>query len=449
VPLSVSELGPALQHLFGDAAERLARECGFCLRSRKINGPVFAKALTFGLLKTPDATLQGLADFAEKRLGVCFSPQALDQRFTPPAALFLAELLQEALSLAFQTARPALLPVLRRFGGGVYLRDATLVPLPSSLAPLLPGRTGRGGPAAALKLVLGAELTSGLITAASVLPGRANEKSAEAADAPLPEGALVLEDMGFLSGERLQEYAAQGAYFLTRVPAWAAVFDADGTRVDLAALLGRAGGWYVERDVRLFHGQKLPVRLLATRLSDAEADKRRARVRKDARGRGRKAGAARLALCGWNVLVTNAPAEKLGVYEAFDVRRVRWQIELGFKALKSKGGGIDRTRGDNPWRALCGVYAKLLGAVVRSWAVLAAGLVPLRHSGLKAAARVRRLAGLLVEAVGRLDRLGRVIRRLARAVFRRCAIQRRRAGPSTLDRLAAHDRELDPDGTPP
>jgi hypothetical protein len=337
--------------------------------------------------------------------------------------------------------------VLRRFRG-VFLRDATLLRLPASLAALFPGPGGSQlphGPAAALKLVVEAEVTTGAWAELSLLPGVDNEKTAEVAGKPLPEGALVLEDMGFLCGRRLQAYAEQGVYFLTRIPAWTAVFAEDGPRLDLVQLLRRAPGWRLERRVRILHGTQLTVRLLAVRLPEAEAQRRRARVRREARQRGRPVSQKKLDLCDWNILVTNAPAGLLGVEEAGVVRRVRWQIELVIKVFKSEGQ-IDQTRSGCPHRVQCEVYAKLLGQVVQHWALLTAGYQMLRHSARRAARRVRALARQLVRGLTSVGQLGRAVVRLAQALHRRCRIVRRQSEPSTFDRLAELDPAFDQTG---
>jgi DDE family transposase len=440
--LSIGELHPALHDLFGDAADHLARATGFCRRARRLTGPAFARALVFALLEAPDSTLGDFAEFAADELGLEVSPQAFDQRFTPAAADFLRDLLLEAFNRSFSSLRPALLPVLRRFRG-VFLRDATLVGLPACLADAFPGRGGRHAPhgkAAAAKLVFEAELTSGELAELSVPPGLANERAAEVAGKPLPAGALLLEDTGFFSGQRLRDASEAGVYVLTRVPAWTAFFDEGGRRLDLARELGKARGDWVDRPVQILHGQQLAVRLLAERLPEPEAAARRARVRREAKQRGRPVSRKKLELCGWNVLVTNAPAELLGVAEAQAVRRVRWQVELLFKLFKSEGR-LAAGRSLRPGRALCELFGKLLALVVQHWALLAAGYQGLRHSARRAARRVRRRSRQLLRGVGSAAALRAAVAGLAR-VLRRCRVGRRTVTPSTFDRLLAHDAEF-------
>jgi hypothetical protein len=335
-----------MHHLFHDTAAQLARESGFCQRARKLTGPVFAQSLVFSFLQNPDATLDDFADTAELLLEESVTGQAFDKRFTPAAANFLQHLFVEAFNQSFNSLRPRLLPVLRRFAG-VFLRDATLVSPPAALAPFWPGRGGRQAPhgrAAAVKLVFEAEVTTGELTEVSLLAGLDNEQTAAVAHKPLPAGALLLEDLGFFSGERLQGYSDQWVYVLSRVPAWTAFFDEKGRRLDLVKLLRQSAGWYLERRVRILHSRKLSVRLLAARLPEAEAKARRRRVRREAEARGRTVSQKKLELCAWNVLVTNAPPGVLSLEEALTVRRLRWQMETTFQKLRAHLG-LETKRG--------------------------------------------------------------------------------------------------------
>jgi Transposase DDE domain len=444
MPLNVAELQPVLYDLFNDTADQLARESGFCRRARKLTGSVFAQTLVFSFLENPDATLDDFADTAADSLNVSATPQAFDKRFTPAAADFLRDLFFDAFNRSFNSLKASLLPVLRRFCG-VFLRDATLVGLPPCLAALFPGRGGRHvphGQAAAAKLVFEAEVTTGELTEVSVLAGLDNEKTAEVAGKPLPKGALLLEDMGFFSGNRLQDYMDQGVYVLSRVPAWTAFFDEKGRRLDLLKELRGVKGHYLDRPIRILHNSKLEVRLLAVRVPEQEAEERRERVRREAKQRGRPVSQKKLDLCEWNLLVTNAPAKLVGRWEAHGLRRVRWQIELVFKVFKSEGK-IDETRSKCPHRVLCELYAKLLGMVVQQWALLAAGYVMLRHSARRAARRVRQRAKQLLQALGSAEKLLGEVLRLARVLHRRCRIKRRKATPSTLDCLMALDPECE------
>jgi hypothetical protein len=443
--ITVSELQGALHDLFNDTARQLAHDTGFCQRERFLNGPAFAKTVVFCLLERPNASLDDFADFATEQLDLEVTASAFSERFTLAAARFFLELFLESFDRSFNCTRTRLLPLLRRFNG-VYVRDATTIGLPPSLAQLFPGRPNNGinEPTAAVKLVLELEVSSGQFTEACFLAGTDNDRTATVAAKPLPPGALLLEDMGFLSGDRLQWYISLGVYVLTRVPNGTAFFVKKGNRfeqLNLLKWLRRHKGSCVQRPVYLFHEQKVALRLLAVRVPEEVAEARRERVRQEAKKRKRPVSQKKLDLCAWNILVTNAPRQLLSVYEAFDVRRVRWQVELVFKVFKSEGG-LAGSRAEKSWRVLCELYAKLLAQVVQQWLLLAAGYRMLRHSVRRAARRVRRVASQVLRALSSVEALAAEVVRLAKILDKRCRIPSRKFQPTTFDRLYDLDAEF-------
>jgi Transposase DDE domain len=442
--VSVAEVQAEMNDLFNQRARLIAKQTGFCERQRELTGPVFAKALVFGLMLKADSTLEDLQDFASEHLGVDVTAKAFGGRFGEASAEFLGALLGEALGRCF-TARASLLPVLRRFNG-VYLRDACTVSLPACLAGAFAARAaGNGKPAAAVKVVLEMELATGQFTELQVIPALDNDKASEVAAKPLPEGALLLEDVGFLCGDRLQGYAEQGVYFLTRVPHWTAIFlkrrfGKGYERLNVLAWLRQAKGSTLSRRVYVFHEQKLSLRLLAVRVPAEVAEARREQVRKDAKSRGRELSQRKLDLCDWNVLLTNAPQGLISAGEGWELRRVRWQVELTFKVFKSVGG-LQETQARGRWRVLSELYARLLGLLVQRWVQLAAGFVALAHSAIRAAQKVRKRACSLLAALHSERAFRRQVEGLARQ-FDGCLIQQRHDRLCTFDRLAALDAEF-------
>jgi hypothetical protein len=442
--VSVAEVQAEMNDLFNQRARLIARDTGFCERQRQLTGPVFAKALVFGLMLKPDSSLEDYKDFASEHLLIDVTPKAFGERFGEASAEFLAALLAEALGRCF-TARASLLPVLRRFNG-VYLRDASTVSLPACLADAFPARAADNGKhAAAVKIVLEMEVATGQFTELEVIPALDNDKTSEVAAKPLPEGSLLLEDMGFLCGKRLQEYVKQGVYFLTRVPHWTAIFlkkrfGKGYERLDVLAWLREAKGSTLSRRVYAFHKEKMPLRLLAVRVPEEVAAKRREEVRKDAKGRGRPVSQRKLDLCDWNILLSNAPEKLISAGEGWELRRVRWQVELTFKVFKSVGG-LEETQARGGWRVLTELYARLLGLLIQRWVQLAAGFVALAHSAIRTAAKVRKRACSLLAALHSEQAFRRQVEGLAHQ-FAGCLIESRHDRLSTFDRLAALDAEF-------
>jgi hypothetical protein len=445
---TVAELASALQTVFTTDAEQAARDAGLIRRVRQFSGPTFVQTLVFGWLDNPNATHEDLAELAAE-LGVDITADALGRRLDQPACDCLQDLLRSALHHVVQ-AQPAAIPLLRRFYG-VYVRDGSTVRLPAGLADVLPGCGGDadGGGAAAVKLLPQLELSTGALEAVRLLPGKDAERADELAWAPLPEGALLLEDLGFFDLSRLRHYGDQKVYFLSRLPTQVCIWDDAGHKQTLADFLqAQPAATAVDATVAVGAEAKLRLRLLAERVPEAVARKRQERLRRRASKKGRRVSAAALRLCGWNVLVTNVPGRLLSLREAQVLRRVRWQVELLFKVWKSEGR-LDESRGQRPYRVLCELLAKLLGQVVQHWASLVAGGSPLLYSQRKAARRVRKVALRLMRALRAVRRLQRVLEQLRARLQRHGRVRSRKGGrqPATFQILLnpQHDGFHEPD----
>lgn len=437
---TVAHLAATLQSLFGPDADQTARQTGFIQRQRKLSGSTFLQTLTFAWLENPHATLGDLRDIAET-LDVELSRQALHQRFNPEAFAFLWAMLQQAVQRGL-TASQAVLPLLSRFNG-TYLLDSSTISLPATLAAALPGCGGQapGEGAAACKLQLCIEIGSGALEDLELLDGRTNDLECPLAHRPLPEGALRLADLGFYDLQLLKRYSDEGVFWISRLHPGTRVFAADDRKYKLLEFL-QAQPLAATLDVPVRLGAThVPARLLAVRVPEEVANRRRQRLRRKASKSGRAVSSDVLALCDWDVLITNVPAEKLTLAEVWALRRVRWQVELLFKVWKGQGH-VDEWHGQQPYRVLCELAAKLLAMVVQHWALLVMGGTSLQYSHQRGAVCVRRSALWLLWALGNIVELCVVLAKLQRQLQRR-AIETRRRRPATYQLLLdPHDQDF-------
>ena len=146
-------------------------------------------------------------------------------------------------------------------------------------------------------------------------------------------------------------------------------------RLNLAERLRRTEGGLASLDVWLRSGGRPAGRgwLHAARLPPEAAEEARRRCRKSARNKGRTPGEDTLYLAGWVLVFTTVPPGELDGEAVLALYRVRWQVELVFKRLKSLLG-LDALR-TRPKSALgeVWVHGKLLYALAierrlgRSW----------------------------------------------------------------------------------
>src|SRR4029434_9055978 len=145
-------------------------------------------------------------------------------------------------------------------------------------------------------------------------------------------GDLVIRDLGYFVLKVLEQLALKGASFLSRYRHDLLLHDAaTGAVFNLAARL-QPGQW-LDQEV-LLGKEKLAVRLVAIPLAEAVAN-HRARQARNNRDRRLHPSAQRLFLLGWNIFVTNVPRTLWPAQALGPIYRLRWRIEIIFKAWKS------------------------------------------------------------------------------------------------------------------
>jgi hypothetical protein len=431
--VTVPEVAQALDSVLTTVADDAAQTTKFVQRQSKLTGAAFVQTLTLGWLAKPEATLEELAQTAATR-GVRITAQGLDKRFTPRAAACVREVLEAAITRML-VANPVAIPLLQRFPGGVWLSDSTTLALPDALAKRWPGCGRNAGPdCAAVKLQVRLDLLHGTLAGPVLQPGRDNDHQSRLQDAPLPQGALHLADLGYFDLDRLRRWARKGVSWLTRVQTNTRLYDASGRLWLLPALLATQTGSAVDLPITLGLHHRLPCRLLAQRVPPAVAAQRRKRMRKKADRRKKKIDPGRWALAEWTIYVTNVPAAQLNLEEGLVLARCRWQIELLFKLWKSEGR-IDESRSAKPWRILTEVYSKLLGMVVQHWILLVSCWSQANRSLVKASRTVRGHALQLAVVLGDGQLVCRLLEIIRHCLAGGCRVNKRRKEPATFQLL--------------
>jgi Transposase DDE domain len=154
----------------------------------------------------------------------------------------------------------------------------------------------------------------------------------------LQPGDIVVADNGYGYRRSVATVCKQQADLVIRVrPATFPFEQADGQVVDVVARLRKRGpsvrawrGWCTDGD-----GERYQVRLIAAKLPPAEAAAARRRARQNARDHGRTVQPQTLLVAGWVLLITTLPVARWDAPAVLRLYRVRWQVELVFKRMKS------------------------------------------------------------------------------------------------------------------
>jgi hypothetical protein len=185
---------------------------------------------------------------------------------------------------------------------------------------------------------------------------------------PLRDGDVVIVDRGYNQVEQWMAMADRGVALVVRYnPHGVKLYTAEGQPVDLEAVLREATAtdrcWPVQ--VRTKRREFLNGYLHARSLPPAQAAEARRRARAAAKKAGRQIQARTLALAGWVLIWTTLPPAVLPTATIMGLYRLRWQVELAIKRLKSILN-IDQLRAKKN-SALADLY--LHGKLLYAWVV--------------------------------------------------------------------------------
>ena len=373
-----------MQEILRSIPDKAAVETAMLQRRRKLTGNTLTQILVLGWLERPDASYHHLAETASV-LGINVSRQAIEQRITPEAVEMLKTTLKAAIAQTIEIVpEPQDLPLLQHFNG-VYIQDSTWIPLPDELHQTWQGaRKNNASKKAGLKLHLRLNVLTGRLEDFQLTDGITADSTAEKQFHILPSGSLRLADLAYFSLDELQRLTDAKIHWITRLKVDCHLFDEDGDPLCLRKLLNaHRNDVLIRKHIRVGKTKQLQAYLIAERRSEEETNKHRRYIRYRAKRKNENPSKIRLQLAGWYLYITNLEEHQLTCQQIRSIARIRWQVELMFKALKSIGK-IHRSRSKKLDRILAEVYAKLIATLIRHAVMLAAGWRCVRHSFIKA-----------------------------------------------------------------
>jgi len=331
------------------------------MRRSKLDGFTFLKVLVIGFMRHPRASLNQLSQISEG-LGVTISPQGIDERINAAAVVFLQERLAAILA-KLENKRQRVMESLSGFSE-IYIQDSTVISLSEGLQTIFPGVGGKASEAA-IKIQLLFGFMQGQIAHWCLKNGRSADQIYHEHSAHLLPGSLLIQDLGYFSIPIFQQVVKRSAFFLTRWRQGAQLYRLTDLNhpIYLPDLLAEQEPEVAEYDVQLGEQTCISARMICVRLPTQVAEERRRRVRQDAIRKGRNVSHRTLALCNWNIFLTNLPLERLSLHQILMCYSLRWQIELIFKLWKSQAA-INRLAGFRKERILVELYAKMIGLVL-------------------------------------------------------------------------------------
>lgn len=177
-------------------------------------------------------------------------------------------------------------------------------------------------------------------------------------------GDILVGDRAHAHASSLGPVLAAGADTVTRISWQNLRLYIEGQRLDVIAWLRSLGSALTERNVWLETPQGgFALRLVACRLSQQTADATRRRLIRNARKKGRTVDQRTLFAAGFVIVITSLPEDAWDAALVIELYRLRWQIELACKRLKSVLH-LDHLRAQDPALAQVYLLGKLLSALI-------------------------------------------------------------------------------------
>ena len=305
----VGKVAATIQNVLGPEAEELGRATGVIQRRRKFTAVSLLRMLVLTLLRKPDAKATDFQSTAAQ-LGLDVTSTAVENRFTPQLVGFLRAVLERTV-LRVLAASPQTVDLLNKFTS-VRIGDSSTIALPDELADQFPGCGGISAGQAAMKIHLLWDFLTGSILQLRITPGRDSDATNPIAQEVAPAGSLSLFDLGYFCLDRFQNLTRAGAFWISRLQHGTSVFDAQGQPLALLQYLRQqTGSGPIDVSVLLGVSHRLPCRLIALRVPQEVADRRRQKAYVKAQKHGRVPSREYLEWQDWTIFVTNCEPELL------------------------------------------------------------------------------------------------------------------------------------------
>ena len=357
-------------HFNCDEIEQLARENQFVQRSSKLNGKTFLSLIVFNVNSLHQESLNDLTIDLAQNYNVDISKQGLHDRFNSYAVNYLTAALEILLKkqLVEKIRFPSCLEF-KRF----LIKDSVCFQIDDSLAKYYPG-SGGSGSKANVRIQFEYDLLSGTIVDLSI--NAFNEQDSKNSIATLEvveEGDLIVRDLAYMHLDVLHGIIEKYANFLCRLNTQTKVYQEQKGKcieLDFQAIVKCMREHNIqetEEIVLIGKNKDLQVRLFISLMPPDVHNERIRKAQKNAKKKGYQVTNKYKARSALNLFITSAPVELISIDTAYNIYRLRWQIELTFKIWKSLCK-IDKVKKVNKERLECYILAKLL-IIVLCWKI--------------------------------------------------------------------------------
>jgi hypothetical protein len=343
---------------------KIARATGFTKRNSKLSGVKFLKSLLFNEMPQNQTTLASIKSDLEHQQNCNVSCVALHNRFGSEAVSFLQQVLSQQLSVNIDFKEFE--NQLTNFSG-VCIKDSTKLKLPDCFISDYPGYGGLHGKTANLCIQYEYDILSGNSKGLYFTKVNRNDQrdSKDTLDSIEPN-TLYIRDLGYITSSYLKGVIRKQAYFVNLLPK-IGVYQLKNNVFEklnwekLHHQMQLTG--CSSREIEVFIGPEkdIKARLIFFPVSSKNVEMR---LRRATERGSRKTDKYQYSKeykikSHYDIIITNVPKDVLSTTQVQKTYKLRWQIELIFKAWKSHGK-IDKLKAMKKERFQCHLLAQFI-----------------------------------------------------------------------------------------
>jgi len=352
-----------VKSVFTESHLRLkAFETGFTQRRSKFSPLMFIDSLLYDASSERTKSLNQIAINTEKKYSVDISRQGIDQRYSTGAIKYVQALIGEA--FAHQITKSIDVGWFKLFNR-ILIKDSTKFDVSGNLAKQFPG-FGGGASKAAVSIQYEFDIKGGEVPDLNITPAnRTDSKDASATIHKVKKGDLIIRDLGYSIICFFKAIHKIGAYFISRLNPIIVVYEMRENKlveldfVKLHELMIKGNIVRIEKQAFIGKKDKFPVRLIIELMPEEVVSKRLQKVNAYNKKKGFQTSDKYKDRAHFNLFITNIGKEIIEDKAISSIYRIRWQVELIFKAWKSIFG-IDNNNPMKYERLICLLNARLL-----------------------------------------------------------------------------------------
>ncbi len=323
---------------------------------------MFIESLLFDATAEITKSLNQLAVNINKKYKVAITKQGIEQRFTEGGVKFIQSLIGSQLSNQVNhSIDTGWFKLFKR----VLIKDSTKFDVSGNLAEKLPG-SGGSASKAAVSIQYEFDIKAGEVSDLTINPSNRNDtKDTSDTIGKVREGDLILRDLGYSIISCFKTINKAGAFFISRLNVTIAVYEMKGDGLveidfkELRETMKKGKIKRLEKQVVIGKKEKLPVRMAIELMPEEIVNKRLKKTNADNKKKGQKTSDKYKTRACFNLYITNIAETVLGADAIVKIYKIRWQVELIFKAWKSIFG-IDNNNPMKYERLICLLNIRLL-----------------------------------------------------------------------------------------